>query len=80
MKNMEDEINLDILREWLERRNVPKSYYSIGFYGEEALCILFENSQWVVFEGEHGNRYNMHSFEQESDACVYFLERIKVFL
>ena len=80
MKSMEDRINLEIVRDWLERRGVPKSYYRIGSFGEEALCILFENGQWVVFEGEHGTRYNVHSFEQESDACIYFLERIKVFL
>ena len=73
-------INLTSLKEWLEKRNVPKSFYRIGYYGEEALCILFENHQWIVFEGEHGQRYNVHFFKNESEACLYFIDRIKVFM
>ena len=77
---MEYLINLNSLRERLEQLKVPKSYYRIGSYGEEALCIVFENNQWIVFEGEHGQRYNVHFFDQESEACLYFFERIGIFL
>ena len=77
---MEYLINLNSLRERLEQLKVPKSYYRIGSYGEEALCIVFENNQWIVFEGEHGQRYNVHFFDQESEACLYFVERIGIFL
>lgn len=77
---MEYLINVNSLKEKLESRKVPKSYYKIGSYGEEALCILSENGKWVVFEGEHGRRYNVHLFENECDACLYFLDRIEVFL
>ncbi len=73
-------LSLTILKEKLEGIKVPKSYYRIGSYGEEALCILFENNQWVVFEGERGQRYNVHFFDQEREACLYFWNRIKVFL
>lgn len=77
---MEYLINTNSLKERLEDRHVPKSYYRIGSYGEEALCILPEAGKWVVFEGEHGQRYNLHLFENESEACLYFWNRIQVFL
>lgn len=77
---MEYLINIRSLKEKLEEIKIPKSYYRIGSYGEEAVCILFENDKWVVFEGERGQRYNVHFFERESEACIYFLDRIKVFL
>lgn len=77
---MEYLINSNSLKEKLETQKVPKSYYRIGSYGEEALCIVFENNQWVVFEGERGQKYNLHAFESESEACNYFLRRIRVFL
>lgn len=77
---MEYLININSLKGRLEERKIPKSYYRIGSYGEEALCILSEDGKWVVFEGEHGQRYNVHAFECESEACIYFLDRIKVFL
>lgn len=77
---MEYLINVNTLRERLEKMNVPKSYYRIGAYGEEALCILSENNRWIVFEGERGQRYCVHEFEKESEACLYFWKRIQVFL
>ena len=77
---MEYLINLNSLRERLEQLKVPKSYYRIGSYGEEALCIVHDDNQWVIFEGEHGQRYNIHQFEKESEACLYFWNRIQVFL
>lgn len=77
---MEYLININALKEGLEDRRVPKSYYRIGAYGEEALCILPEDGKWVVFEGEHGQRYNVHSFESESEACLFFWKRLQVFL
>lgn len=77
---MEYLINIKSLKERLEERKVPKSYYRIGTYGEEALCIINEDDNWVVFEGEHGQRYNIHSFGNESEACLYFWNRIQVFL
>jgi len=78
--DMESVFTIDKLKEELKRTKIPKSYYRIGSYGEEALCILAENSRWIVFEGERGQRYNVHFFDSEQDACLYFRERIKAFL
>lgn len=44
------------------------------------LFSISEDGKWVVFEGEHGQRYNIHSFENEREACLYFWKRIQVFL
>ena len=63
----------------MNEMGIPKHYYSIGKYGEEALCILFDNEKWCVFEGERGKRFNLHTFKNELDACNYFIERIKTF-
>lgn len=73
-------INVKTLKNRLENEMVPKSYYKIGGYMEEALCIIKENEKWVVFEGERGIRFNEHCFEKESDACIFFMQRIKELL
>ena len=77
---MENVVNIDQLKKKLVKIKVPTRYYRIGSYGEEALCILFEKNQWLVFEGERGQRYNSHFFDRENDACSYFWDRIKAFL
>lgn len=77
---MESIVNIDQLKKELVKIKVPTSYYRIGSYGEEALCIFSENNQWLVFEGERGQRYNTRFFDSEGDACLYFWDRIKTFL
>ncbi|MBQ4606206.1 MAG: hypothetical protein IJB15_05845 [Clostridia bacterium] len=78
MKN--NSITIASLQDKLVSARVPASYYCLGGYREEALCILSENGKWSVFECERGYRYNEHIFETEADACLYFIKRIRVFL
>lgn len=76
---MNTELSFYSLHVKMGELGIPKNYYSIGKYGEEALCIIYEDGKWHVFEGERGKRFNLHSFENELDACNCFVERIKTF-
>ncbi len=77
---MESKLNYYTLRSKLKKLGVSEDYYSIGIYGEEALCIVYENDRWCIFEGERGNRYAVEFFNDEAEACLRFVERIKVVL
>lgn len=73
---MSEELNYYNLRLHLRKKGIPESMYSVGCFAEEAVCIVNENNEWVVFEGEHGYRFNVKTFGDETDACEYFVNRI----
>lgn len=66
---------LQLLRGFLGGQDVPESYYSIGKYRDEAVCIEAENDGWVVYEGDRGGRYNEKHFEDFYEAGRYLLSR-----
>ena len=73
-------LDIESLKEILNNMRAPESYYNIGSYKEGALCIVSENGNWIVFEGERGQRYNLKTFDNECDACLYFMEKMNSFL
>lgn len=66
---------LQLLRDFLNRQDVPKNYYSIGKFRDEAICIEAENDGWIVYEGDRGGRYNEKHFKNFYEAGCYFLSR-----
>ena len=68
------------LQERLEKLKIPKECYSLGKYKEEALCLEKTQNAWIIYEGERGNRYNLENYENETGACIAFLEKIENFI
>lgn len=62
----------------LEKRGVPKDFYSIMAEGlpNEKLCIVKEN-KWQVYYSERGCKTGLKEFEQETEACEYFCDLAK---
>jgi hypothetical protein len=63
-------------REIVSAARVDPTYYSFDGDRHEALCILQEGQAWRVFLSERGQRHEVHSFESEDEACVYFIKRL----
>lgn len=62
--------------EELKNINVPSEYYSLG-YAEEAICIEKDNEEWIVYTGERGSKLRIKRFYSESEACDYFVDKVK---
>lgn len=73
-------ITVEALQEKLINAKIPKEYYNLNGYKEEALCMERSDNIWLVYEGERGNKFNVEEFNNEADACIAFLKRIRDFI
>lgn len=63
----------------IEELNIPKRRYSINGDISSDIYILQEvHTYWETFYiDERGGENDYHRFDNEHDACVYFLEELK---
>lgn len=64
-----------LLNEILEKHNIPKEYYSLTQYCDEAIC-LEKKIYWYVYHGERGNKYEIETFNNLNDACIEMIKRL----
>lgn len=66
------------LQNILNELKIPKDLYSImkGGLPNEALCIT-NDEKWEVYYSERGRKSGLREFQNEEDACEYFLEKVK---
>ena len=67
------------LKSVLAKRGVNDKYYSIGKEKENRFCIVrrgFFSFHWEVYHFERGERGVISKFDNENDACEYYLKRI----
>ena len=58
----------------LQELNIPRDAYSLqGGFPNEAFCIGVVNGKWETYYSERGNKTGLKSFENENEACEYFL-------
>lgn len=69
------------LEEKLNQLGVPKELYSImvGGLPNERLCMV-KASYWQVYYSEKGLKTGLREFQTESEACEYFLEKMKRYM
>ena len=62
----------------IEQMGVPSELYSIMIGGlpNEKLCIVRED-KWKVYYSERGSKSGLKTFETETEACEYFLRKLK---
>ena len=62
----------------LEKLGLPKDLYSIMIGGlpNEKMCIVKEEN-WQVYYSERGNKVGLKLFQTETEACEYFLRKLK---
>ena len=76
-----EEVNyIELLKQALAGIGAPPRHCGIGYYAEEALCIMQENGKWIVFRAERGRRYELKEFDTEKEACTYYLYKMKLML
>lgn len=62
--------------EELRKTDIPYYYYCEG-YAEEAICIEKDNDEWIVYTGIRGSKFKPKRFSSESEACDYFVDKVK---
>jgi len=62
----------------LKKMEIPSDLYSIMLGGlpNEKLCIVKED-KWQVYYSERGSKSGLKIFETESEACEFFLQKMK---
>ena len=80
-------MNLQELYDELKRMGVPDSQiYLHGIYGstddDNKLSMIIKMNEfrpvWEVYYRERGVKDSIREFTQETEACMYYLERSKV--
>ncbi len=66
------------LQNILSELKIPKGSYSImqGGLPNETLCII-KDKTWQVYYSERGRKSGLKEFQNEEEACEYFLKKIK---
>ena len=72
-------MNVLELKRMLDEINCPRDSYSIlkGGFPNEQYCLTNENDEWEVYYSERGRKSEVKKFENESDACEYFFNKLK---
>lgn len=66
---------LDSLKTSL-KDTIKNDFYSVGKYKEEAACIENDETGWIVYEGERGQRHNARKYMDGSEACHDLISRV----
>lgn len=71
-------MTVEQLEKELEMLEIPQELYSImvGGLPNEKLCIAKED-KWQVYYSERGCKSGLKVFETESEACEFFLRKMK---
>lgn len=71
-------MNVIELEKELNQMEVSDNLYSIMIGGlpNEKLCIVKED-KWQVYYSERGRKSGLKIFETESEACEFFLRKMK---
>lgn len=68
------------LKEELDRKNIDPRRYSLneddGFCVDDRICFREYHNIWDIFYCERGEYINEERFDNENDACEYFLNWI----
>lgn len=60
------------LRKVLITNEVPETYYSLGGYSEDAVCLEETTSGYIVYNGEKGNKHNKKEYQKEKVRVAAF--------
>lgn len=65
------------LKKIMQNNRVPSDLYSLnGGFPSESYCLNEVNNNWEVYYSERGVKSGIVNFDNESEACEYFLKEI----
>jgi len=69
-------MNTKELEKALKKAKIPAESYNLDGTGrdDERLCLVKEDSKWVVYYLERGVRTTELFFDSEEEACSYILK------
>lgn len=69
---------LSLLRTVLDSFDIPKVYYSLNGYREDAVCIEYDADKhsWIIYNGERGEKYNIEYFSDIEEVCKEMICRL----
>ena len=70
-----EKIQKEILSEVLKHNNCL-NYCSLDGYHEEAVCIGKESNEYIVYNGEKGNKYQLKKHSNITDAIFDIISRL----
>ena len=72
-------MNTKELEKALKKAKIPAEYYNLDGKGrdDERLCLVKEDSKWVVYYLERGVRTTELFFDNEEEACDYILKSFR---
>jgi hypothetical protein len=71
-------VDREKLKYVLMTKKIPDYFYNLDGVGEidQRVCLIYENSKWIVFFSERGKRFDLKEFVSEELACIDILERL----
>jgi hypothetical protein len=62
----------------LMTKEIPDYFYNLDGVGEidQRVCLVYEDSKWIVFFSERGKRFDVKEFFSEKQACKDILKRL----
>jgi hypothetical protein len=67
-------MNVAQLEHALQQAGIDPEAYWIGEYRDDYTCIMqTEDGMWETFSGERGQKYDLRRWDNEGDACVFFI-------
>lgn len=76
MSNKEIKKELQLLKDFLMGQDISERKYSIGEYCDDSICIEVDGDKWVVYTGDHSNRYGEKHFIEFNDAACNLLSSV----
>lgn len=74
-KGFFEEFEKETLNEVLELHNLS-SLCSLEGYSDESICMEKEGNEYIVYEGERGNKYNLNRHSKSISAYVDIISRL----
>lgn len=74
-------MNVAQLQHALQQAGIAPEAYWIGEYRDDYTCIMqAEDGMWETFSGERGEKSDLRRWDNEGDACVFFIGMLWVYI
>lgn len=74
---LKDAMKIPEMLNIIKSKNIPDDAYSINRkLQDESLCMKKNDNFLEIFYYERGIKTSFHTFENEDDACEYFMKKL----
>ena len=60
----------EVLKKIFENEGIPRQYYSLEGYAEEAVCMEKSDDSYIVYIGEKGKKHDVNDYLNISEALL----------